>query len=145
MYNQNYLCHYGILGMKWGQRRALRKEYDRMVDSEYKTANKKADDLEIKMLNYADKHKLAYDDGGGGTDKQRKAYEKMSQEHWNLQDKAYMQAKAIAAKKIVEKYGEKEYRYIQTVDASKTSATVALMFGVPIVALGAISALLVKG
>ena len=146
--SSNYLKHYGVLGMRWGRRalrKEVRKEYERTYDTEYKIANKRSADLESKMLKYADKHKLAYDDGGGGTDKQRKTYEKMSQELWNLEDKAYTQSKAAAAKKIIDKYGEKEYRHIQTVDTIKTHGAVALMLGVPVVALGALSALLIKG
>lgn len=37
----NYLAHYGVLGMKWGLRKE-RKEYAKNIRSEWRTAKKKA-------------------------------------------------------------------------------------------------------
>ena len=63
MYNKDYLCHYGVPGMRWGRRmryKEARKEYDRLYDEEYKVENKAAKALEAKMLSYA-KNKPAID------------------------------------------------------------------------------------
>lgn len=148
MYGTTYLMHYGIPGMRWGHHmphKEARKEYNKIYDQEYSRESKGAKKMEAKMLEYANKHKLAYDDGGGGTDRQRRTYERMSEKQWIMEDEADYRAKQISAKKFVDKYGEREYLHMKTVDNIQLGGAVALVLGLPIVALGGISALLIKG
>ena len=147
MYNRDYLAHYGKIGMRWGHRmhyKDARKEYEGLYNEEHKRESKTAKAMETKMLDYAKKHKLAYG-SGNGTEKQWNTYGKMEDKHYFLEEEASYRSKISATKKFIEKFGEKDYRRMQTVDTMKVSGAVALMLGVPIIALGGISALLIKG
>lgn len=147
MHNQDYLCHYGVPGMRWGRRmryKEARKEYDRLYDEEYKVENKAAKALEAKMLSYANKHKLAYDDGGGGTDKQRRKYEEMSEKQMILEDQANRLARQKAGKKFVEKYGEKDFKHMKRVDNAKAAVALTAFLAIPVITIGGISSLLIR-
>ena len=105
-----------------------------------KKEEQKIRDLETKMSSYGTKHKLnSYEDANA---EQRKVIDRMETRLYNLEDKAYANSKAKAAKAIIKKYGEKEYNYIKAVDDNRVRGTVALVFGVPILALAGLSALI---
>lgn len=49
MYDDNYLVHFGVKGMKWGVRKEQYKSADKATRKKYKEAYKKTDEYRTKM------------------------------------------------------------------------------------------------
>lgn len=79
---KNELYHYGVKGMKWGVRKAMRKEYRELYDKEY----------ERRLKKY------------GTTDDDDKDVEK-----YQLKLKADDEAYDYTVKKMIKKYGKETY------------------------------------
>lgn len=147
--NSEYLCHYGIPGMRWGHRMSNKQahsEYNNFYNSALKKEinNNGASKAAFKAEAYATKYKLRYRDGGKGTAKQLDTYDKLVQKEYDLSEAAKTKARVEAADAFIAKYGEKKYKHMKSMDAVNTHLAVATMLGLPLIAIAGISAALIK-
>lgn len=147
--DDDFLAHYGVLGMKWGHRkskisgkevqsyhRAQRKASVQSLNKKYKV-----DELRKEANDYARRNHLDYDDGGGGSVKAGQTYMKKWKKIEDLENRIDQESSKKATDSVLQKYGDQglsQMKKQEHVDAVKDVAMVSAILLGPPIAIGAL-------
>ena len=151
-----FLEHYGVMGMHWGQRKTtrserkvIRKDYAALTRKlnveEYERVRPRIEELEKQARSLSNRYDFDGDDGGGGSTKSAEkagaSYMKKWEQASDLEYKvAPDRARKRAQDMIVKKYGKEKYDDIFN-HKQMDSKDVDKMMTIGIVSVGAIAIL----
>lgn len=142
MYNRDYLCHYGVQGMRWGYRKA-RQEFDRMEQQAERDVRSKLN-IQKKYndaYEYARKNNIDIDSRNYRGTKEEKTFFKMLTDVDKLEYDIPDKSKVLASKRFVEKYGQKELTKLEMGRHTRATLLGMSITAIPVMVLTAAIAL----
>ena len=143
VYNDE-LYHFGKLGMKWGHRKGptnevMRNDRNKIHKQEVKKAyqRNKVDQKMGEAYDYANKHHLDGDDGGGGSRTAGVKFQKMLDEVDGLETKAMYEAGQETSKRMIKKYGQDKISDLKKSDKIRFYVGAAAVAAIPAVTIAA--------
>ena len=142
------LTHHGVLGMHWGiAGKQAGRELRKGVHQDKRTMMKEEQAKAYKKLGiaqkwedvraYGVKNNLDLDDGGGGSAKAGKHYEKLTNDAGMAEEKMYALAKKNTTTRMIEKYGQTKLDTVKKHDVTEqkviAATIVAAMASIPVV------------
>lgn len=141
VYNDE-LKHFGIPGMHWGRRKGpstkvMRADRRTIGKKENEKAMKKYDiaGKRKRVLDYAEKNKLDFD-GGGGSSKAGRNYNKAMATVDKMESLAYKEAGQKTAQKMVDKYGVENIKRLNRSESLRVAAGMAAVIAIPAAIVG---------
>lgn len=134
----SFLEHYGVMGMRWGQRkeprvsnRTIKKDFDKTQSAELERLKQKYD-LASKQQSADEYERKTGTTPGYSDTKEARAVTRKFDSLFALESRIHSESYNTAAKAMVKKYGQKRYDRMQKIDAVKSVALITSIASIPL-------------